>query len=273
VDGGAIDNTPSNSAIDATREWLEKTGASRQDVVLDLYVVFLHAEPRVEPSKVRDPALHQVVQRTMEIQGAAKQSSAAVVVDTINTFGRRGENLAGSLLALLDSYREALDSLDPEQQRALLDRLRAEVNRRGVRGYQGQSGEGILDRMAGWTEEILSDQLPLQVKAVKIYPEEMPLSTLQLSGRLGYRQDNALAMLTMGCYNTLWAIRGHLEAQKSDLDDQDQRGLALARKWMGVDTWPSDAAGKEDLRKTWRCQRTACVYHPHHCPHGATPSG
>jgi len=164
-----------------------------------------------------------------------------------------------------------LGSLDPEQQRVLLDRLRDEVDRRGVHGYQGQSGEGILDRMAGWAEEILSDELPLQVKAVKIYPEEMPLSTLQLTGRLGYRQDNALAMLTMGCYNTLWAIRTHLEAQKGDLDDQDRQALALARKWMGVDDWPADAAGKEDLRQAWRCQRTACVFHPRPCPHGASP--
>jgi hypothetical protein len=269
VDGGTIDNTPSNSAIDATREWLEQAGVSRQDVVLDLYVVLLHVEPRAKQVDIQDQALHQVVQRTLEIQGAAKQSSAAVVVDTINTFGQRGEKLAGSLLAVLGSYQEALQSLDDGQRRVLLDRLRDEVKRRGVRGYQGQSGEGILDRMEGWAEEILRDQLPLQVRAVKIYPEEMPLSTLQLTGRLGYRQENALAMLTMGCYNTLWAIRSHLEAQKGDLDDQDRQALALARKWMGVDTWPTDAAGQEDLRQAWRCQRTACVFHPHHCAHGA----
>jgi hypothetical protein len=269
VDGGTIDNTPSNSAIDATREWLEQAGVSRQDVVLDLYVVLLHVEPRAKQVEIEDPALHQVVQRTLEIQGAAKQSSAAVVVDTINTFGQRGEKLADSLLAVLDSYREALGSLDDDQRRALLDRLRDDVARRGVRGYRGQSGEGILDRMEDWVEEILRDQMPLQVRAVKIYPEEMPLSTLQLTGRLGYRQENALAMLTMGCYNTLWAIRGHLEAQEGDLDDQDRQALALARKWMGVDTWPADAVEQEKLRKAWRCQRTACVFHPHHCAHGA----
>lgn len=272
VDGGAIDNTPSNTCIDATREWLEQAGVSRQDVVLDLYVVFLHAEPRVEPVEIQDPALHQVVQRTMDIQGAAKQSSAAVVVETINTFGQRGEKLAGSLLAVLDSYQEALRLLDDAQRRALLDRLRDEVKRRGVRGYQGQSGEGILDRMEDWAEEMLGDQMPLQVRAVKIYPAQMPLSTLQLTGRLGYRQENALAMLTMGCYNTLWAIRSHLEAQKGDLDDQDRRALALAVKWMGVENWPAGADEQEDLRRTWRCQRTACVFHPHHCAHGASPA-
>ena len=272
IDGGAIDNTPSNSAIDATRDWLEQAGVARQDVVLDLYVVFLHAEPRAKQVEIQDPALHQVIQRTMEIQGAAKQSSSAVVVDTINTFGRRGEDLADSLLAVLDSYQEALRSLDGDRQRALLDRLRDEVARRGISGYRGQSGEGILDRMQAWAEEILTEQMPLQVQAIKIYPEQMPLSTLQLTGHLGYRQENALAMLTMGCHNTLWAIRSHLESQRGLLDDQDRRALALARKWMGVEGWPADAAGKEDLRNGWRCQRTACVFHPHHCAHGASPA-
>jgi Patatin-like phospholipase len=270
VDGGAIDNTPSNSAIDATREWLEQAELSRQDVVLDLYTIFLHAEPGVDPADIQDPALHQVMQRTLEIQGAAKQSSAAVVVDTINTFGQRGEKLADSLLAVLGSYQEALRSLDDAQRRALLDRLRDEVARRGVAGYRGPSSDGILDRMEAWAQEILSDQLPLQVRAVKIYPEEMPLSTLQLTGRLGYRQDNALAMLTMGCYNTLWTIRSRLEAPQDPLDDQDRRALALAQKWMGIDAWPADAAGQEALRQTWRCQRTACVFHSTHCPHGAS---
>ena len=269
VDGGSIDNTPSNSAIDATREWLERAGVSRQDVVLDLYVVLLHVEPRAKQVEIQDPALHQVVQRTMEIQGAAKQSSAAVVLDTINTFGQRGEKLADSLLAVLGSYQEALRLLDDNKRRVLLDRLRDEVARRGVSGYRGQSGEGLLDRMEDWAEEMLKDQMPLQVRAIKIYPEQMPLSTLQLTGRLGYRQDNALAMLTMGCYNTLWAICSHLEAPEDPLDDQDRQALALARKWMGVDTWPADAVEQQKLRQAWRCQRTACVFHPHHCAHGA----
>jgi len=98
----------------------------------------------------------------------------------------------------------------------------------------------------------------------------MPLSTLQLTGRLGYRQDNALAMLAMGCYNTLWTMRSRLEAPQDPLDDQDRRALALAQKWMGIDAWPADAAGQEALRQTWRCQRAACVFHPDTCPHGAS---
>ncbi len=36
VDGGAIDNTPSNSAIDAAREWADLTGTSKRDSLLEL---------------------------------------------------------------------------------------------------------------------------------------------------------------------------------------------------------------------------------------------
>jgi hypothetical protein len=95
---------------------------------------------------------------------------------------------------------------------------------------------------------------------------------LQFTERLGYRKDNAISMLMMGCYNTLWALRGHLEAQKKDLDALDQQVLTLAKKWMGIDTWPAGSSEQEALRQTWRCQRTACVFHAHHCPHGARPS-
>lgn len=273
VDGGAIDNTPSNSAIDATREWAEGAGMSKRDIVLDLYVVFLHPEPTVEQFKVQDPALHQVVQRTLEIQGAAKQSSDAVVVDTINTFGKRGEKLGDTLLVLLESYQETLRSVDEKQRRAILDRLLDKVRERELRGYLGRSGEGILERMEGWAENIIGDRLPLQVEAVKIYPEEMPLSTLQFTERLGYRKDNAISMLMMGCYNTLWALHGHLEEQNNNLDALDQQVLTLAKKWMGIDTWPEDLAEQKNIRETWRCQRSACVFHAHHCPHGARPSG
>jgi hypothetical protein len=273
VDGGAIDNTPSNSAIDATREWAERAGVPRHELSLDLYVIFLHPEPKVDPVEIGDPAFHQVIQRTREIQGAAKQSSGAVVVDTINTFGRRGERLGDTLLAVLQSYQQALQSMDEAQRRDLLDRLRADAQARGLRGYLGEDGEGLLDRMAGWAEDLVDHLLPLQVTAVKIHPEEMPLSTLQFTERLGYRHENALAMLAMGCYNTLWALRTHLEGQVGDLDERDGQSLALARKWMGVADWPADHAGQEALRAAWRCQRTACVLHAAHCPHGASAGG
>jgi hypothetical protein len=273
VDGGAIDNTPSNSIVDATREWADQTGISRRDLTLELYVIFLHPEPTVDPVEIKDPAFHQVVLRTREIQGAAKETSSAVVVDTINTFGRRGERLGDSLLAVLDSYQETLQSLDEAHRQEILDRLREDVRERGIRGYQGRDGEGILERMASWGENTVNNLLPIQIEAVKVHPEEMPLSTLQFTERLGYRHENALAMLTMGCYNTLWALRNHLEEQKGELDEQDQVSLALARKWMGGEPWSPEPAGQGDRRHAWRCQRTACVYHADHCPHGARPGG
>jgi hypothetical protein len=124
--------------------------------------------------------------------------------------------------------------------------------------------------MEGWAEKTVSDRLPVHVEAVKIYPEEMPLSTLQFTERLGYRQENAIAMLTMGCDNTLWTLREHLEGQGSDLDAQDQQALALTRKWMGSGTWPEGHEEQENLRRSWRCQRTACVFHAQHCARGLT---
>jgi predicted acylesterase/phospholipase RssA len=268
VDGGAIDNTPSNSAIDATREWADQANVSRRDLILDLYVIFLHPEPKVNPIEIEDPAFHQVIGRTREIQGAAKLSSDAVVVDTINTFGRRGERLGDTLMALLESYQEMLQPTDEAQRRDILDRLQEDVRQRGIRGYRGQDSEGILDRMANWAENILDNLLPLQVTTVKIHPEEMPLSTLQFTERLGYRHENALAMITMGCYNTLSALRNHLERQKDNLDEHDQQSLALARKWMGGESSPPDPVGSNRSRPAWQCQRTACVFHADHCPHG-----
>jgi len=273
VDGGAIDNTPSNSVIDATREWADREGVSRHKLILDLFTILLHPEPKVDPVEIEDPAFHRVILRTREIQGAAKQSSDAVVVDTINTFGRRGERLGDTLLAVLESYQQVMASMDEAQRQEVLDQLREEVRRRGIRGYQGQDGEGLLERMAGWAENIVDNLLPLQVRPIKIHPEEMPLNTLQFTERLGYRHQNALAMLTMGCYNTLWALRNHLEGQKDDLDERDRRSLALARKWMGGEQWPPDPAGSEDARHAWRCQRAACVFHAEHCPHGARQTG
>ncbi len=102
IDGGAIDNTPSNSAIDGTREWVEANQLSKRDVNLDLYIIFLHAEPKVDQLEDEDPALHEVVNRTLEIQGSAKLSSDAVVVQTINTFGKRGDALGQALVAFLE---------------------------------------------------------------------------------------------------------------------------------------------------------------------------
>jgi hypothetical protein len=268
VDGGAIDNTPSNSAIDSTREWAEDEGVSKSDIVLDSYVVFLHPEPIIEQIDVQDLAFHEIAQRTLEIQGAAKQSSDAVVVDTINTFGRRGERLGETLLLLLDSYQEAMGVLDDDQKEAILDQLREKAREMKLRGYLGRSSEGILERMEDWASDLVYNRLPLQVNEVIIYPEEMPMSTLQFTERLGYRQENAINMLTMGCYHTLWTTINHLDDSKKDRDAQDERVLALAKKWMGIEELPEDASELEEIHSSWNCQRTACVFHVYHCPRG-----
>jgi predicted acylesterase/phospholipase RssA len=268
VDGGAIDNTPSNSAVDATREWAEAAEMSKRDVVLDLYVVFLSPEPTLEPAEVQDQAFHQVIQRTLEIQGAAQQSSDAVVVNTINTFGKRAERLGDTLLVLLESYQETLSSLDEGQREAALDQLREKARQQKLRGFLGSSGEGILERMDGWASDLISARLPLHVDTVIVYPDEMPLDTLQFTERLGYRQENAIDMLTMGCYHTLWALLIHLEGNGKALDDHDQQVLGLVKNWTGIEDLPKEPEELEDLRQNWRCRRTECVYHAQHCPYG-----
>jgi hypothetical protein len=95
------------------------------------------------------------------------------------------------------------------------------------------------------------------------------MSTLQFTERLGYRKQNAIEMLTMGCYNTLWALRSHLEGGENDLDEFDHQVLALLKKRMGFEVFPDDAIEQEELSQEWNCQRIECVFHAHHCPHGA----
>jgi predicted acylesterase/phospholipase RssA len=268
VDGGAIDNTPSNSAIDATREWVEGAEVSKRDVILDLYVVFLSPEPTLKQAEVEDQAFHQVIQRTLDILGAAQQSSDAVVVNTINTFGKRAERLGDTLLVLLESFQETLSSLDEEHRETALEQLREKAKQQQLRGYLGSSGEGIVERMNDWASDLIRGRLPLHVDSVIIYPDEMPLSTLQFTERLGYRQENAIKMLTMGCYHTLWALLNHLEKDGKALDDHDQQVLGLVKKWTGIEDLPKDTEELEGLRLNWRCRRTACVYYDQHCPHG-----
>jgi hypothetical protein len=261
VDGGAIDNTPSNSAIDAIREWADKEQVSKRDMILDLFVIMLHPEPRLGEDESKDPNMFQIVTRTLGIQGAAKLSSDAVVVDTINHFGERAEELAETLQVLIES-------LDEDTVKLIEDKILTLGKERGLTRRWRLSDKEPLQGIAEWTENMLANRLPLQVDEVKIHPEEMPLSTLQFTERLGYRQENAINMLTMGCYNTLWALRAHLEEQKN-LDDHEQAVLSLAQKWMGFDTWPEDGSEQEQLSDSWACQRASCVYHAHHCLRGA----
>jgi hypothetical protein len=274
LDGGAIDNTPSNSAVDFAREWAEQNARSKREVELELFVIFLGIEPKVAPDEAKEPNLIQVVQRTLAIQGVAKQTSDTNTVSTINTFGQRGEELGQALKLVLESYQESLDKLSEAERGQVENRLRDKARQLGLQGYQGREAEGILKRMEQWADDQLANGLPLHVEEVKIYPEEMPLSTLQFTERLGYRQENALKMLTMGCYNALWALRQHLEAQKAaELDARDQVALGLVRRWMGIAQWPETQPELEPLRTTWQCQRTACVFHAGICAHGGKKAG
>lgn len=273
VDGGAIDNTPSNSAVDAIREWLEAGGLSKRDFALDLFVVFLHVEPQAVEDEEADPELYRVVKRTLDIQATAKLTSDAVVVDTINGFGEKGEELGRHLAAVLDSLQPVLPELTPEQRQA----LEAQLQQR-VPGAQQKPLNTILDELGTRTHKTLTRGLPLHVQEVKIFPDAMPLGTLSFTPRLGYDKDKAIQMITTGCYNTLWSVRRHLEEAGGSRDDTDRQILALARQWTGF-AWPDEqalqarATALEDLRETWQCQRRGCVFHAAHCPHGAKSAG
>jgi hypothetical protein len=279
VDGGSIDNTPSNSAVDATREWIENQEGRlrKRDVVLELYVIFLEKEPRLDREKAADPLLYEVVQRTLAIQSAAVKTSDAVVVDTINNFGDRGDELARSLLAVIDGIEKSSIMLDQNQLQALEDCILDEAPSSFLYSYSRTKGpRGTLEFMKGWAEDMLASKLPLQVDEVKIYPDDMTVSTLQFTERLGYRQTNAIEMITMGCYNTLTAIKARLDKlqqldteeettptvkgiKQQKMDDQDKKSLALVNKWMSF---------QEGFELGWVCTRAECIFHQDHCAHG-----
>jgi hypothetical protein len=256
VDGGAIDNTPSNSIVDATREWLEAERKSKRDAILELYVIFLDTEPRISQEDAKDPLLYDVVQRTLAIQSAAVKASDAVVVNTINNYGERADHLARSLLAVLGGLENVKDGIDPGQFGELETAVRNQAADQEILGYRGSSSEGVLKRMKNWAEDMLSTKLPLHV------------------------EENAIEMITMGCYNTLWTMRNHLEnLGPDDRDQRDEASLLLSRKWMGVETWPQqrgrgiDAIKAQErldaLRDDWGCTRKECLFHARHCAHGA----
>jgi hypothetical protein len=266
VDGGAIDNTPSNSVVDAVREWVDREGISKRDIILDNFVIFLHKEPKVDQEEVESPTTIEVVGRTLEIQGVAKQASDSVNVNTINYFGKQGEDLGQALLALLEGLESGSDGKPTE---GLEEAVQEAARQRGLRGFLGSTPNGILERLEKWGMGKIGRNLPLQVNQITIHPEKMPMSTLQFTERLGYRKQNAIEMLTMGCYNTLWTLRSYLDEGSKDFDDHDRVVLELVIKWTGIEEMPEGAKEQEDLRQNWHCQRTACVYHAQHCPHGA----
>jgi hypothetical protein len=251
------------------REWAEQSGRSKREVALELFVIFLGVEPQVTPDEAKEPNFFQVVQRTLAIQGIAKQTSDTNTVSTINTFGQRGEELGQALKLVLESLQENLGSLNEAQRSQVESQLRDKARQLGLKGYLGRDAEGILERMRRWADDQVANGLPLHVEEVKIYPQEMPLSTLAFTERLGYRQENALKMLTMGCSNTLWTLQAHLEAQQeADLDERDRVALSLVRRWTGISDWPKEQADQEALRQAWQCRRTACVFHAEKCAHG-----
>lgn len=264
VDGGAIDNTPSNSAVDFAREWAEQKDLSKRDVVLELFVIFLGIEPKISPEQGEDPNLYQVVKRTLDIQSVATQSSDASTVSTINTFGKRAEDLGRALQVVLES----LGDLNEAQRQQVEVQLRQKAQQSGQKGFLGKDAAGILERMENWANDLVANGLPMHVDEVKIYPEEMPLGTLQFTERFGYRKENAIKMLTMGCYNTLWTLREHLLKQPTDeLDERDQKVLSLLQRW--IEETPQTQTGPASPVRTWHCTRTQCVFHAQHCLHGA----
>lgn len=279
VDGGTIDNTPANSAIDAVKDWADANDVSLRDLTLDLYTVFLHPSPDPgQLSAAQPPSSFEVVQRTLEIQSAAKLASNATEVQTINHFGARAEELGEIADALVQGLADTLDNLPADLTETLTDEqrnnLEAALHARLAPWLEkaterdGGSVTSNLERVQRHVQRRLDKGLPLQVEPIEIYPDAMPMSTLQFTERLGYRPENAISMMTIGCYNTLWEMREYLENKPRDeRDAQDETALTLARKWMGFDDWP-DAPDKTLLR-TWACQRTTCVFHAQHCAHGA----
>ena len=279
VDGGTVDNTPSNSAVDTIRELTDADPhTSRRDVELELFVIFLDTEPRMDQQDIGDPSAYDVVERTLAIQSAAKSSSDANTVDVINTFGDRGEALGLALLSVVEHLLKNKDSLSAAEKSKLEQDLFAQARLWDSGGQFGTQPEGILERIQTWADTMMDRKLPIQVKTVKIFPEEMPLDTLQFTERLGYRKENAIQMITMGCANTLWALRLLLEALSASnaLDVQDTRSLGMVRRWMKLNlpaenagAWPSKTADQDAQRGQWACQRTECVYFSQHCKHGA----
>ncbi len=276
VDGGAIDNTPYTAAVDFVRDALQVSGGATRDEMLELFIVYLSTEPNVGYDEQSDPLIYEVVGRTLGLVNAASEKGSANTFETINSFGKRAEQIAGALDLVLESYKETLQDLEEGKRSQVEANVLARAQERWKRDFSHETPDGILDKISKWTEESWTNRLPLQVETVKIYPEAMPLNTLQFTARLGYKKENAVQMLAMGCASTLDSLRARLEDRaKSEgweaLDAHDQRALWLARKWTGT-SWqaPASSGAQEAARTVWQCQRTACALHARVCPHGAS---
>ena len=278
VDGGAIDNTPTNSAIDAIKDWVDEENVGIRDVQLDLYTIFLHPPP--DPGEFVTelmPSSIETVRRTMEIRTAAVLDTDAAHVRFVNKTGQLAEDTSRTVIDLVRTLDELLDQLPEVASLNLSDEqkgtLRAALESRIEQALSGQQ-DGARDRLqqvVAEHEQIIHQKLPLHVNPIEIHPEEMPMRTLQFTERLGYKKENAIRMMTSGCYSTLWSLHEYLTAKSRDgLDPQDELVLGLARQWMGLDA-EVVATDKTALRQAWRCHRHQCVFHAKHCRHGATP--
>ena len=277
VDGGAIDNTPTNSAIDAVKDYADERGIGYRDLQLDLYTVFLHPPP--DPGELVTellPSSIETVRRTMEIRTAAVLDSDAAHVRFVNKAGQLGENSSRTLISLAAAMEDLLAYLPKDETLGLTDDQRealvAALEARIAEALP-QSGSGALEerleKIKDDHRELIDRRLPLHVNPIEIHPEEMPMRTLQFTERLGYRNDNAVRMMTAGCYSTLWSLYVHLAGKtRAGLDERDELTLAMARRWMSLegDELPKVTA---DVQLSWRCRRTQCVFHERHCRHGA----
>lgn len=280
VDGGAIDNTPTNSAIDAVKDYADERGLGYRDLQLDLYTIFLHPPP--DPGELVTeliPSSIETVRRTMEIRTAAVLDSDAAHVRFVNKAGQLGEDSSRVLINLAAAMEDLLAylpedeslGLTAEQQQALRKALEARLTE-ALPPSREANIEDHLEKIKHDHRELIDRKLPLHVNPVEIHPEEMPMRTLQFTERLGYKSENAIRMMSAGCYSTLWSLYDHLIAKsRGGLDERDASALMMARHWMGLDE-DDRANATLDLQKSWRCRRVECVFHARHCRHGAMAS-
>ncbi|MBP9503576.1 MAG: patatin-like phospholipase family protein [Candidatus Promineofilum sp.] len=280
VDGGAIDNMPTNSAIDAIKDWIDENNAGNRDVQLDLYTVFLHPPP--DPGELVTemiPSSVETVQRTLEIKNAAVLDSDAAHVRFVNKTAQLAEDTSRTIISLATALEEILAKVPDSPSLQLSEEqkvtLKAAVEAQVSAVLPARKDKDIAGRLAGIKdqyEKIIDEKLPLHVNPIEIHPEEMPMRTLQFTERLGFRKENAVRMITSGCYSTLWSLHEYLSDKlENSPDERDEQALRLAKHWMGLDMaeMPSDKAA---LRKAWRCSRVECVFHARHCRHGADPA-
>src|SRR5690606_31700706 len=236
VDGGAIDNTPTNSAIDAVKDYADERGIGYRDLQLDLYTIFLHPPP--DPGELVTeliPSSIETVRRTMEIRTAAVLDSDAAHVRFVNKAGQLGEDSSRMLINLAAAMEDLMAYLPGDETLGLTDEQRqtlaAALESRIAEALPGDGGEPIAERLEGIKNEnqdLIDRRLPLHVTPIEIHPEEMPMRTLQFTERLGYRSANAVRMITSGCYSTLWSLYAYLASKaRSGLDEQDEQTLAM----------------------------------------------